>query len=429
MSNPTPSRSDVKPGALIGSAWSLFAALGLLLLGNGLLGSVLGIRAQIEGFGTVVTGFVMAFYYVGFLIGAQITPIAVTRVGHVRVFAGLASLASATALLHVVWVNPITWGFARTVTGACLAGLYVVAESWLNTTATNESRGRLLSIYMLVVMGGIGAGQLLLGVADPAGFGLFILGSVLVSLAVLPIALSKSPSPDFDVPPRMRLTELWRKSPIGITGGLGTGVANGALFAMGPVYGIAVGMSVSRISLFMGVMILGAVALQWPIGSWSDRVPRRRSIVAINLMAAGAALAVTQLDPNGPWLFVAVFLLGGSTFPLYSLSLSHVNDVLESRQMIAASSVFVLVTGIGSVAGPVAASLLMSATDADGLFWAVGGVHLAVGLYAIYRIVAHEGPTVSQQRSYVPIPARASGLIGVLTRNLRTRTGNGRDKS
>jgi len=428
MSNPIDSPNTAKPGALIGSAWSLFAAVGLLLLGNGLLSSVLGIRAQIEGFGTVVTGFVMSFYYVGFLIGSQIAPIAVTRVGHVRVFAGLASLASAIALLHAVWVNPITWSVSRTITGACLAGMYVVAESWLNASATNESRGRLLSIYMVVVMGGMGGGQLLLGVANPSGFGLFVLGSVLVSLAVLPISLSTSPTPDFDVPPRMKVRELWRASPVGITAGLGTGMANGALFAMGPVYGIAVGMSVGRISVFMGVMLLGAVALQWPIGSWSDRVPRRRSLVVVNLMAAGSALALTQLDPNGVWLLVAVFFLGGSTFPLYSLSLSHVNDVLAPSQAIAASSVFIFITGIGSVLGPVAASLLMAGTGSDGLFWSIGAAHLLVALYTIYRIAVRDAPAVSEQRSHVPIPARASAIIGVVTRGLRTRAGNGSNK-
>ena len=412
----------VRPTALIGTAWSLFAALGLLLLGNGLLGSLLGIRAELEGFSTAITGLVMAFYYVGFLIGSQMAPIAVTRVGHVRVFAGLASLASANALLHAAFVNPFTWAISRTITGACLAGLYVVAESWLNASATNESRGRLLSIYMVVVMGGIGGGQLLLGAADPADFGLFILAAGLTSLAVLPITLAASPAPTFDLPPRMPLHQVWQKSPVGIVGGLGTGVANGAIFAMAPVFGIAVGMSVSRISVFMGILILGAVVLQWPIGAWSDRVPRRRSIVVVNLLAAASAIAITQLEPDGMLILVAAFLLGGSTFPLYSLSLSHVNDVLDPRQIIAASSVFVLITGVGSVLGPLGGSVLMTASGPTALFWLIGAVHLAVAVYAVFRITVREGPSVAEQRRYLRIPARASSLIGVFSRG-RNRNG------
>jgi MFS family permease len=299
----------------------------------------------------------------------------------------------------------------------------VVAESWLNASATNQTRGRLLSIYMVVVMGGIGGGQLLLGVADPAGFGLFVLAAALVSLAVLPITLSVSPAPTFDLPPRMPLREVWQASPVGIAGGLGTGVANGAVFAMAPVYGVAVGMSVSRISIFMGILILGAVVLQWPIGAWSDRVRRRRAIVVVNLLAAASAVAIAQLEPDGVLILIAAFLLGGSTFPLYSLSLSHVNDVLTPEKTIAASSVFLLVTGVGSVLGPLGGSALMTATGPSALFWLIGAVHAAVAIYAIYRIIVREGPAVSDQRRYLRIPARASGLIGVLTRG-RSRNGD-----
>jgi MFS family permease len=411
--------TEPKPIALLSGAWSLFAALALLLLGIGLLGSLLGIRARLDGFGTAVIGVVLACYYVGFMGGSQLAPIVVNRVGHIRVFAGLAALASTSVLLHSVVVNPVVWGAARLITGACLAGLYVVAESWLNASATNRTRGRLLSLYMVVVMGGIGGGQLLLGVADPAGFGLFILAATLISLAVVPISLSVSPAPAFEVPERMHLRQLWAKSPVGVAGGVGTGVANGAVFAMAPVYGVAVGMSVSRVALFMATMIAGAVVLQLPIGAWSDRVRRRRSIVTVNLVAAAAALGVAQLHPNSDWQFAAAFFLGGTTFPLYSLNLSHVNDVLEARQTVAASSLFVFLTGAGSVLGPIGASVLMARTHPDALFWMIGGVHLTVAAYVVYRIIVHEGVPVANQRRFLSIPARASALIGVLVRSRR----------
>lgn len=413
------SAASRKPVALFTSAWSLLTALGLLLMGNGLLGSLVGIRAELEGFDTVVTGLVLAFYFIGFVAGSQLAPVAVTRVGHVRVFAGLAAIAAAATLVHAVAVHPLSWLAVRAAVGASLAGLYVVAESWLNAIGTNQTRGRLLSIYMVVVMGGIGIGQLLLSVADPEGDRLFMLAAVLMASSIVPLTLSNGPAPRFDLPSRMRFGELWTKSPVGIAGGFGAGVANGALFAMAPVYGISVGMSVGRVSMLMGFTILGSVTLQWPIGAWSDRVHRRRAIIVVNVAAASAALALTQISPDSPWLLVAVFVLGGSTFPVYSLSLSHVNDLLEPIQTVAASAVFVLVWGVGSTIGPIAAALLMASTDGTGLFWVVAATHLLLAAFAALRVVKRKGLDVASQKNYLPIPARASGLIGVLARGRR----------
>jgi MFS family permease len=220
----------------------------------------------------------------------------------------------------------------------------------------------------------------------------------------------------------MPFGQIWHLSPVGLAGGFGAGVANGAVFAMGPVYGIAVGMSVTRVSLLMACMIFGEVVLQWPIGAWSDRVPRRRAIVAINPVAVGSAVLLTQLDPTSLWPFVAIFVLGGSTFPVYALSLSHLNDVLEPQQTIAASSVFVLVWGIGSTIGPILASVLMANTDPVGLFRVMAGTHLAVAVYTAFRVIVRDGPAVSDQKHYLTIPARASGLIGLFTRSRRNQT-------
>jgi MFS family permease len=401
---------------LFSSAWPLFAALAALLLGNGLLGSLVGIRADIEGFGTVTTGFVLAVYFLGFILGTQVTPHAVARVGHARTFAGLALVAAAATLLHGIVADPLPWAVLRAIVGACLAGAYVVAESWLNTSTDNKTRGRLLSIYMVVVMGAIGGGQLLLGIADPAGLTLFGLAAVLMALAALPISAGSSPAPIGDLPPRMRIRELWARSPVGVGGGFGAGVANGAIFALGPVYAIAVGMNVTRVSLLMATLILGEVLLQWPIGAWSDRIPRRQAIVAVNILAAAAAVSLIQIDPHSSWVFAAMFVLGGSTFPIYSLSLSHLNDVLDRQQIVAASSIFVLLWGIGSTIGPIAASLLMAATEPTGLFWAIAVTHAALAGYTFYRVQVKRGPAVVNQEHYVPIPARASSLIGFLTR-------------
>ncbi len=215
------------------ASWALFLGIAMIMLGNGLQGSLLGLRATVEGFATATTGFVMSAYYVGFLLGSSLTPKLVKRVGHIRVFTALASMASAAVLLHAVFTTPAAWTAMRIVTGFSYAGLYVVAESWLNDRATNETRGQLLSVYMVIMVGGMGSGQLLLNVADPAGFELFILVSVLVSAALVPIALTAFAAPDFAAPSHVGVKQLYEISPLGVFGAFGTGIAHGAAFGMG----------------------------------------------------------------------------------------------------------------------------------------------------------------------------------------------------
>ena len=412
-------------GRAVASAWALFLALGLLMVGSGLLGTLLGVRAELEDFGIGATGVVMAFYYAGFLVGSQITPLVIRRVGHIRVYAALASLASTAALVHVVVVTPAMWGAMRLLAGFCMAGLYVTAESWLNATATNATRGRLLSIYMIVLMTGIGVGQLLLGVADPQGFELFVVASVLVSIAVVPISLSTTAPPKFRVPERLPFRVLWEAAPLGIVGGMGAGMATGALMGMGAFYAASVGMSPERVALFMGAAIAGAIAWQWPIGALSDKVPRRRAIAAVTFGAAAASVVPTQLGATGDAVLAMMFVIGGLTFPLYSLNLSHINDVLPEGQTVNASSLFVFVTGVGAIAGPVTAAAVMASPVGDvGFFWVLAAIHVVIGVFALYRIAVRRGLPTSLQKHWVP--AAAERTSAVLMRLTKPRRGNGR---
>lgn len=405
--------------ALLRTTWPLLSALGLLLLGSSLLASLLSIRGETEGFGATITGVVLAFYYVGFIAGSLVTPTAVARAGHVRVFATLTAVVAVATLAHAVMVNPATWAILRALSGACLAGLYVVAESWLNTIATNDTRSHLLSLYMVVVMGAMGGGQLLLTIADPSGSLLFVLAAVLVFLAIAPISLSTSPAPTFSIPTRMRIRELWALAPVGVISGLGTGLANGAVLTMAPFYAIRVGLSVTQTSVLMAIMIAGAVLLQIPIGRWSNHVRRRRSIILVNLGAAVAAVGVAQLSSGSIGQYLAIFLLGGFTFPVYALGVSHVSDVIEPDQIVSASALMVLLYGIGSVLGPTAASTMMTVAGSSALFSFVSGVHLVVAVLAIYRVAVRKPVPVAEQRPFLPIPVRASLIIGVLTRRQR----------
>jgi len=386
------------------SAWALFVGLGMLMLGNGLQGSLLGIRAGQEAFATEATGLVMACYYVGLLSGAIVTPKVVGQVGHVRVFAALASTASTAALVHAVFVDPWVWGAMRLVTGFCYAGIYIVAESWLNDRSTNETRGTMLSVYMVVVLGGLAGGQLLLNLGDPNSFVLFVLASVLVSMALVPISVSVMPTPDFSAPEPLGLRKLYRTSPLGLFGSLGTGMANSALFSMGAVYAGAIGLTVSQIALFMSIAILGGMAFQWPIGRLSDKLDRRRVLTAVTFAAALAALLASLL-PSGNVLalYAMIFLIGGMSFPMYSLCLAHTNDHLTPKQMVAASGTLMMVGGAGAIFGPIAVSLLMSGAGPQGFFTCVAVVHAAIGIFALYRMTRRAPVPLAEQGTTVPV--------------------------
>jgi MFS family permease len=391
------------------AAWALLMSMGLLMLGNGLQGSLIGLRATLEGFSTQFAGLLMSAYFVGFLLGSTLTPKIVSKVGHVRVFAALASLASTMVLLHSVFVDPLLWFVMRVITGFCMAGLYIVAESWLNDLATNQTRGQLLSLYMVIVIGGMACGQLLLNVADPGGFELFILISVLLSFALLPVLLSVAPAPSFASAAPMGLRQLYHSSPLGVIGCMAVGLSNGAVVGMGVIYAELIGFALSDISMFMGLVLLGSVVLQWPIGHLSDKYDRRWVILVVTLLAALVALVAipaSQLSANS--LLAAAFLFGGLSFPMYSLCVSHTNDNLEPKQMVAASGSLVLAVGIGATLGPSTAAAAMGLAGPNGLFWFLAVVHAGVGVFALYRMTQRRAVPLDEQGHCVAIPATAS---------------------
>ncbi len=403
------------------SSWALFLGLALIMLGNGLQGSLLGVRATIEGFPTTVIGFVMSAYFAGFLAGSTMVPKLVRRVGHIRVFAALASLASVAVLFHAIFVNPAGWGAMRLVTGFCYAGLFIVAESWLNDRATNETRGQLLSFYMVVMLAGMGFGQFLLNLADPSSFELFVLISVLVSLALIPILLSAAPAPEFQTPSAVSLRQLYMISPLGVVGTFGTVMAQGGLVGMGAVFALDAGLSISEISIFMATLLFGGVLFQWPIGRLSDRFDRRRVLTVVTFLAAIVAAAATLVV--GPfaeyrplWLLYALIgIFGGLNMPMYSLTMAHTNDYLEPKQMVAASGSLVLVGGIGASFGPITLAGLMTALGPAGFFWGLCLIHAAIGFFAIYRMSRRASMPLDEQGTFVAVPPRASPVSAYLS--------------
>lgn len=395
--------------AAICSTWSLLLGFGILMLGDGLQSTLLAVRADQEGFSATTTGFVMSSFYVGFLLGSISAPRIVVQVGHIRVFAALAALASSSILVHAVFVEVSVWIALRLVSGFCFAGLYVVAESWLNERATNQTRGKLLSLYMVVTYSGVAVGQLFLNLAAPMGYPLFILTSILISIAVVPLLLAAGTSPQFEQSVGIKLRTLYRLSPLGIVGMFMVGLVTATFFALGPVYAQRLGLSLQQISWFMAAAVVGTVILQWPIGALSDRYDRRIVLMVTTLLTAVAAFACIPLAMISTGsLLLAVAVFGGLALPLYSVCIAYTNDHLKPNQMIAASGALVLISGIGAVIGPVLVAIVMDYSGNHGFFWSMGAAHLLTGLFALYRMTRTAATPLAQQSNYAPVSIRAT---------------------
>ena len=409
---------SVNPAA---ASWALFTGIALVMVANGLHGSLLGVRSELEGFSTPISGTIMAAYFVGFLIGGRSATKALTLVGHIRVFAALASMVSAAALVHALAVHPLSWLAMRFATGLCMAGLYVVAESWINDLATNATRGRMLAIYMVVTMGGMAGGQFLLNVADPSGPDLFLLASILVSLSLVPVVLSARGTPPTVVPEPMSIRELVGEVPTGVTVSFLIGVAQGALVGMGAFYATRAGLSPARVSIFMGAPLAGGFLLQWPVGSLSDRLPRRGLMLAVALTATMVSAALLVLPDGGPLAVLAMFALGGLSFPLYSLAIAYTNDWIRPEQVVGASAALVTMTGFGAILGPLLASGFILALGNRMYFLALVLAHGAIALYLTWRVAFRDPLPQERQGPFVPVPARASAMAMVVVGRRRRR--------
>ncbi len=397
--------------AAILSVWALLVGIAFLMAGSGLQGALLGVRASAEGFSVLATGLVMSSYYGGFLVGSLATPRLIRRVGHIRVFGALASLASVTALLHALFVDPAVWSVLRIVTGFCYIGLFIVAESWLNDRSTNETRGRLLSLYMMAMTGAMAAGPLLLNLGPPTGFDLFIAASVMVSLAVVPVALTAYAAPRFEEQDRFTIRQLVEASPLGVAGCLVNGATAGALISLSAVYGKALGLDIAEISYLSSAAIIGGAVLVWPAGRLSDRFDRRLVLTGVALTGGLLALSAALFAmPAAAVQIVAAAAVGGFSMPLYSLSVAHTNDHLQPRQMVAASSGLLLAGGLGGMAGPVMAGGAMELLGPSGFFWFPAGAMLLLACFAIYRMTRRAAVPGDRQRDFVRMP-RTSGVM------------------
>ena len=393
------------------STWTLFFGLLLIAAGNGLQVVLLGTRAPEAGFSNIATGIVMSGYFAGIFAGSIIVPNILARVGHVRVFGAMSAIASAAVLLHVVFLDPFVWTGMRFASGFSFAGMYIVCESWLNEKATNETRGQLLSLYMITNMAGMAAGQLMISLGEAGGAGLFLLASVMVSIAVVPILITASAAPSFEAPERISFRRLVQVSPLAVVGMIFIGIVISMVFGMGAVYGRNIGLNNTQVGYFMTSITLGTLALQYPIGRLSDKFDRRVVIFGATV-TGGIAIGIASLFGSDQFglLLIMMLIFGGLVFSLYSLFIAHANDYLAPSQMVAMSSGLLMVNGAGAVIGSPLAASVIEIFGTRGFMPTIAGFLFLLAGFVLYRMKMRSAVPAEAQGAFVAIPEASSGV-------------------
>lgn len=398
--------------ATLYSVSSILLAAAILITGSGLFGTLLGVRAGLEGFADVVIGLIMSAYFVGFFVGTFVGPMIVRRVGHIRAFTMFAAIASATAILHALVIEPWVWAALRVVNGMCLVGFFMVTESWLNSNTTNERRGQVFSAYVAVTLGALALGQVFIATADPAGFVLFGVVSILFSLALVPIAFTRIEQPRPVTVPHLGLRHLYEIAPAGVIGAFASGLTGSALWGMAPVFVHRIGLDTAAVAGLMSAAVLGGAALQWPIGRASDRHDRR--FVLATTCVAGALLALVTLwatHGSVAALMAGMFFYGGFAFSVYPVSVAFVNDRLAREHALASSSGLLFVYGVGAAIGPTLAGSAMEIFGPRTLFVYFAIVLAPAAAFAFYRTRTSPEPEHAVRGHFVPmIRTTASAL-------------------
>lgn len=381
---------------IVSNTWALFLGISLMMIAHGYQSSLLGIRAVQEDFTVISTGFILSGFYAGFFLGAKTIPTIIGRVGHIRAFAAFASLASIAVLLHSIIINPLVWFLLRLITGMSLVSIYTISESWLNDRSSNENRGSVLSIYMVVLYGSMAFGMFLLNFNSPTNFEPFILISLLMSLALVPILLTRREAPNFKDIKGMSLKELYKTSPLGIVSAVLYGTMQSALLSLLAVYAISMNFTIFEISLVTFLLTISGALSQWPIGKISDVFDRRKVIIYSTFISAFFALCAmystsSMYLPDGlgsskVWFYLFLVLFSFASLPMFAIIFAHTNDFISREKFVAAGAGLQFAYGLGAISGPFLCSILMSMVGSNGYFIFIIFFHLLIGVFAIYRM-------------------------------------------
>ncbi|SFB05720.1 Predicted arabinose efflux permease, MFS family [Poseidonocella pacifica] len=384
---------------------TLLLGFALMQMGNGLQGTLLAVRAGIEGFGALPTGLIMSGFFAGMSAGSLIAPRLIDRVGHIRTFAALASLASAAALMHLAFVNPWVWIAVRCLTGFAFAGLIIVTESWLNASVSSDQRGRLLSIYGMAGMAAGALGQFLLNLGDPATFTLFVLVSIVMSLALVPISLARVEGPrSEETQEPSSLRRLWTLSPYGAVAAALVGASIGSFYGLAPLFAQELDYSQARIAALIAFFTIGGLLLQFPLGWVSDRVSRRG--LGIGLATGGTLLMLAFIPFPAPppiILLAAGFAVGGLVLPAQAIAVAHVHDRAPRSALLAVSGGLVLMQGIGASLGPLFVGALMDWIGPRGLPLGLASLQGAIALWGLLRVTIRDDPETRERHAAPPL--------------------------
>jgi len=390
------------------SITALLAGSALLLLGGGLHGLLLPVRGLAEGFSDTSLGLLGAGWALGYMGGCLLVPTIVKRVGHIRSFSVLASLAGITVLLNLVFMDPLAWIILRAITGFCFAGAAMIVESWLNERATNETRGKVFGIYTMVNLGATTAGQMLLTLGDATGYLFFVVGSIIYSLSLLPTALSTAASPAPLTQATLDPKQLWRNSPVAVFAIFMVGVSNGAFGTLGAVYGQRIGLDVTQIAIMMSLALLFGAMVQIPVGFASDRMDRRYVLIAQAVLAMGLGTALSFLvDADPLWIIVLIGVFGGMIYSMYPVIVAHASDHADPGDFLKTSGGLLLIFGVGTMIGPMIAAVLMSATQPGALFQVTAVAHLSLVAFAIWRITQRAPVEGADKTDFIPVVSTA----------------------
>ncbi|NWN92038.1 MFS transporter [Marinobacter adhaerens] len=400
---------------MVTSLSALLLSVILLISGNAFLMTLLGIRLSIESVSPDVIGWVLVCYSVGFVLGTLYVYHIIKRVGHIRAFAILAAIAAVTALLYPMAVSMLFWALLRAVSGFTFAGVLLIIESWFSSRASNSNRAALFAVYQVVFFLSIAGGQLIVNVGDPSGFLPFSLAAILLTLALIPLSLTRMEAPAAGKARRISFFTLARESFSGVAGSLVCGALIGGFYALGPVYATLVGLDVAKTSVFMFSAIIAATLLAWPLGIICDRFDRRRVMFWVALLASLAAVAVALFGAGNLWqlmLLTGVFI--GLSSTIYPISVAITNDRMESTRIVAASATLLLSYGIGSVIGPVVMAELISLVGPEGLFMGSAGFLIILAIVTSLRINYTDDIAVEDQEHYVPAMPDSSAVLAEL---------------
>ncbi|MCF3934215.1 MFS transporter [Acuticoccus sp. M5D2P5] len=384
---------SVSMRAALAPVSALLIGVGLLYLGFGLQSTLVPLRADVEGFNRLSIGLLGSTYYAGFVAGCLFAPFVILRAGHIRAFAAMVSLVSAAALAFPLIIGEIEWIIFRFAIGFCISGILVIVESWLNEKATNVTRGVVMSTYVIITYVTITIGQLIITTMPVTNFALFSFCSIMLSLAAVPVALTRASQPVAIPVVRFRPHLLFSVAPAAFAGTFTSGVMTGSLFSLGAIYAVDVGFTKNEAAIFVSAAMVGGALGQYPFGRVSDFVDRRIVILVAVVATAAASFLLTFSDfMPAPLILVLGLVVGFTMLPIYSLAAAHAFDWTEPDNMVETSSALILLYGIGSTVGPLLSAFAMDIFGPGGLFLVMAIAAIGLAVFIMVRVLTRERP-------------------------------------